>query len=794
MRINSVTVQQKNILWNIKGIQETLDNHEKKVSFGRMFASDEMEEARTIATKARELLGLNGFDIIIQGPDTSPSKDDWGIGLPNSSHAVHDGEQLSSLGFNYIIKGPPGTPEDPQYSPYTAPNFSKNRIVDLSQLADKEGKWGGILSEGTFRDIVDNAPNGSHEKTNYDYALKSSDRAVREAYINFVSSNDPKLVALKARFEEFKTRSADWLNGDAEYEVRAKIYNNYDYKQWPKDSVPNINPEDVEIFKFNQFVVSEQGLEIIEGYKKNGMHLIGDRQVSYSHRDVYANQHLFYKDWCLGCPPDCFAVDGQSWGFALLHPRNLFVHRTNNLSESGLFMKKVYKNLFEQSDRIRIDHAIGLIDPWIYPAGKLALEGHRAMFYEVLREKYGLSVDLTEADLENAIRDNVLDELASKTNIKEVNRADFAYDFMHSSDPWEFKISTLVDLRLRKDTVYESLKEHYGFSDSKLNENELKRIIKDKLVYDFINNAKTPIDGPYDLAGQIVYGNDTNAWKLLKTEKVSSRLSLELTDKISAKYSAVIENIVLPAAREAIAKKRYGHEDISKLSIGEKAELESMVKKAIIFEDLGSVTEPVKKIFKDLNLPGILHARYADPLDPKHMYRERNNTRGGLLQVGSHDDATYLQEIDDMKKKGTLGLHLDYLAGELKIERSSVLEDPIQVMLLKIARLLLGANIPGVSNEVGMHWQDLMGQLLKNQRYNTPGTSGSHNWTNRMPKDWFELLCNKLIPNGETMNPLRALQMALAAKDGVDAGLKAQILGQLRKFAQILEEKATKIV
>lgn len=98
--------------------------------------------------------------------------------------------------------------------------------------------------------------------------------------------------------------------------------------------------------------------------------MIADRQVAFSDRDTWAYQSLFLKGWCLGCPPDYFSKDGQAWGFPVMDPERMY-NADGSLDEGGKLLKNLYKKMFKENPGgVRIDHIVGLIDPWVYKAGK----------------------------------------------------------------------------------------------------------------------------------------------------------------------------------------------------------------------------------------------------------------------------------------------------------------------------------------------------------------------------------------------------------------------------------------
>ena len=72
------------------------------------------------------------------------------------------------------------------------------------------------------------------------------------------------------------------------------------------------------------------------------------------------------ENFALGCPPDYFTTEGQRWGFAVLKPELIF-NEDGSLGRGGEFLRKRYESIFKDSPGgVRIDHVIGLIDPFVY--------------------------------------------------------------------------------------------------------------------------------------------------------------------------------------------------------------------------------------------------------------------------------------------------------------------------------------------------------------------------------------------------------------------------------------------
>lgn len=342
----------------------------------------------SVIRKALKALGKKNFVFIMHnGSFPSVEGENTGFGTINSQAGKNFIDYASGL-FDAIQMGPAGKTKSSDSSPYTGTIFSNNPLfIDLKELTTD--KWHKILSEKTFKDIVDNNPNKDKNKTSYSYITKRQDEALTEAYENFLKLNDKKL---NAEFDTYKIENDSWLDKDSLYEAFA-LENGTDYwPNWKNKADKNVfNPKaieekieygkridemskkyakEIDKYKFIQFVLNKQNVETKKYADSKNIKMIADRQVAFSDRDCWAYQSLFLEGWCLGCPPDYFSKDGQAWGFPVIDPEKLY-NSDGSLGEAGILMKNLFKKMFKENPGgVRIDHIVGLIDPWVYKAGK----------------------------------------------------------------------------------------------------------------------------------------------------------------------------------------------------------------------------------------------------------------------------------------------------------------------------------------------------------------------------------------------------------------------------------------
>ena len=344
------------------------------------------KEDTSLIKDALKALGKENLALIIHG-SSFPSVDgeDTGFGTFNSTtgHALIN---YASNIFNALQLGPAGKTKSSDSSPYCGTIFSGNPLfIDLKQLTTKE--WGEILSIETFKKVVRENPKQNSGRTAYSYICKAQIEALKEAWNNFKGSK-----LLKKEFEKFKKENSFWLENDSLYEALSIENENDFWYIWKNETDKNLlNPktedekkiyekriseikekyaDDIEFYKFCQFVLEIQNEETKKFALKKGIKMIADRQVAFSDRDAWAYQSLFLDGWFLGCPPDYFSKNGQAWGFPVMDPDKMF-NADGSLGEGGILMKNLYKKMFKENPGgVRIDHIVGLIDPWVYKVGK----------------------------------------------------------------------------------------------------------------------------------------------------------------------------------------------------------------------------------------------------------------------------------------------------------------------------------------------------------------------------------------------------------------------------------------
>ncbi len=378
-----------------------------EAKFGRALQPNELSEYQKTIEDTLSLLGKKNLAMIIHGASfPSEPGEDTGIGSPNSKGAKRLFNFLKTMGFNSVQLGPGGKTKAIDASPYTSTSFSNNPLfVDLAMLAN-DPKWAGILSTQTLDDIVRNTPqqppHAGKPRTAYGYIYRAQERALRESFQTYQQKRQnlqrlpqtdvDALNKLERDFQAFRLKNQAWLERDSLYEALSIHHQNDYWPIWPSEldkrlyspsnaqeeqatqariqEIKTQHADDIAFYEFCQFIAFAQKEEMKAFARQTGMNLIADRQVAFSDRDVWAYQALFLDGYKLGAPPDYFSQDGQAWGFPVLDPAKLF-QPDGSLGPAGELLKTLFEKIFlENPGGVRIDHIIGLIDPWVYRAGQ----------------------------------------------------------------------------------------------------------------------------------------------------------------------------------------------------------------------------------------------------------------------------------------------------------------------------------------------------------------------------------------------------------------------------------------
>ncbi|MBP3924720.1 4-alpha-glucanotransferase [bacterium] len=363
----------------------------KNPAFERRLRKDEEQDYKNTIHAAQKQLGLHNVAMIVHGSAFPSDGFDSGIGSPYGMPSKKFLKFLDLHGFNNVQLGPPGEISKSKISPYESGVFAKNKLfIDLEALTGDE--YANILSDETYSRVLEKNP--ADGKTNYNYskfydAFDNYDIALSEAYENFkkkVDAGDLNARKMAADFNLFRMKNSEWLVKDGIFKVLTKMYGTDDFEKWenPLDKdLPKLvakgNKEALERFdriltrsddeilknSFIQFIADKQIKEHANFRKEIGFSYINDLLVGFSKSDVWSNPDAFLKDWRMGSKYGGPDGGPQLWNIAVLDPDKLY-DKNGKLGVSGELLREKINSSLDGFDNLRVDHAFGLVDPYIY--------------------------------------------------------------------------------------------------------------------------------------------------------------------------------------------------------------------------------------------------------------------------------------------------------------------------------------------------------------------------------------------------------------------------------------------
>lgn len=358
--------------------------------FGRKLRKDEEQDYRENALQpAFDYLGTEEVAMIVHGTSYPEKAQDLGVGSPYGKAAAKFIPFEILHGFNSNQLGPIGVIRDAQHiSPYKSTVSTRNYLfTDLNDLTTD--KYANVLSQSDIDSMIDYTDDNGKDYaysdfpeafSNYKYLIKIANKNFKQKLAN----NDPMAQKLNEEFVQFKKEKGVDIYQDALFDVLTNEYKTMDFNKWSEldknliQELKNQNPkaidrykkittrskDDFETYIFGQFILDKQIKENTKLRKDLNFKYISDLLVGFSKSDEWSHQDLFLKNWRMGCP-NGGEYGPQLWNIPVLDPKKLF-NDDGSLGDAGLYMKKKLDASLDNFENVRIDHALGLIDPYIY--------------------------------------------------------------------------------------------------------------------------------------------------------------------------------------------------------------------------------------------------------------------------------------------------------------------------------------------------------------------------------------------------------------------------------------------
>lgn len=373
-------------------------------SFNRRLKDNEKKEYRVdTIQEAYDYLGIKDVGMILHGSCYPAGKYDFGVGSPfgKSSEKLAELEVLH--GFTSAQQGPLGSITKANISPYSSSIFAKNvMFIDAEKLL--EDRYANILDKNVLEEysMPENKSGTNYTYSKFYEAFENYNELMNIAFSNFktkLKNDDTKALALNKEFTEFKEKNNPRLLKEGIFTVLRDKYGTNDFEVWenPVDRdlfilLDKKDPEAINRYKdimrrsskkvekycFEQFLADKQikeNKEFRQNIVKNldyapkpmvekGFVHVNDMLVGGSKMDLYVNSKVFIPNYRIGCP-DGGTHGIQMWGAPVLHPAKMF-NPDGTLGPSGEFLKAKLEAMLDACENVRIDHAIGLVDPYLY--------------------------------------------------------------------------------------------------------------------------------------------------------------------------------------------------------------------------------------------------------------------------------------------------------------------------------------------------------------------------------------------------------------------------------------------
>ena len=363
-----------------------------QIPFTRRPLPEEERGLKDACDKAYDAIGVTDRVAITHGSCFPAIDRNTYIGSPYGKAAREYVKFLSLYGFNGNQLGPGGELEfkdgEIKPSPYNSSAFAKNRLfIDLEDLTTD--KYGKILSKETFNSVTEPIKNTdeNYEMSNFEEAIKTYDEALSESFKNFktnVAKGQPQALALQNEYNSFLSRNNKRLTDEGIFKVLARHYNTDKIDDWHNErdenlisdlnngdieaierynSIKKANKNEIEQHKFEQFIATKQIKENKEWREKLGFKYFNDLLVGCSQMDMWRYKDAFLKDWEMGAKE--YNGRSQRWHIPVIDPKKIFKNDKYELNIGGKFLKEKINFALEFNENIRIDHAMGLIEPYL---------------------------------------------------------------------------------------------------------------------------------------------------------------------------------------------------------------------------------------------------------------------------------------------------------------------------------------------------------------------------------------------------------------------------------------------
>ncbi len=380
----------------ISAIQNRINN--SALSFGRRPKAHEEADFQKTMEAGFQVAGVKQRIAITHGSVFPATDRDSFIGSPYGKGASEYIKFLKLNGFTGNQLGPNGQLTGKEISPYNSSALNENPLfIDLAPLTTE--KYGKILSRQTYENITEpiRLNNKSYALANQEEAKLTYNIAIKESYKNFrinLAKGQPESIELNREFGEFLQTKGKQTEEEGLYHVLSSMYQSENSDDWPNELDKNLMTElrdenylaenryekltknfkrPIEEYQFGQFLATKQIKENKQFRQENGdFKYFSDLLIGCSEMDRWRYKEAFLTGYSIGSF-ERGDTPYQTWGIPVLNPRKLFKSE-KELNIGGEFIKEKLGHALENCENVRIDHALGLIEPFVYKEDTVHLD------------------------------------------------------------------------------------------------------------------------------------------------------------------------------------------------------------------------------------------------------------------------------------------------------------------------------------------------------------------------------------------------------------------------------------
>lgn len=280
------------------------------------------------------------------------------------------------------------SPYGPMSRRYVTPLFvDVRRVPEFRRCAEARRLLEAAERDGTVRRLREGA------WIDWEGTRDLADRLLRALYASFRREVVRRADGPRARaYRRFLEREGEALEGHARFLAIDAWFRRREgpgawWRTWPAgyagprdegvEAFVAAHPDEVDYHRFVQFEADRQLAELSGKARALGLPigLYTDLAVGSlpDGSDVWADRQAYVLGASLAAPPDAFARTGQVWGLPPLHPLVL-------IERGGEPFRSFVRAALRHAGALRVDHAIGLVRPYVVPAGRSARHGAPVRF------------------------------------------------------------------------------------------------------------------------------------------------------------------------------------------------------------------------------------------------------------------------------------------------------------------------------------------------------------------------------------------------------------------------------